>query len=133
MLTICHCMTLIIVLPDLTFYTMICDHNFRSSRPEVFLEISQNSPESTCARVSFLIFLRVFDFEYWAKLDKSGKKSRKNFSEVSEFSTWPAASLISEKSSKYQENIFLSFPSLFDLVMKLLVILFITKDYAFYN
>ena len=27
----------------------------RSSRPEVFLEISQNSQENTCARASFLI------------------------------------------------------------------------------
>ena len=29
----------------------------RSSRPEVFLEISQNSQENTCARVSFFATL----------------------------------------------------------------------------
>ena len=39
-------------------------HSFRSSRPEVFckkvfLEISQNSEENNCARVSFLIKLQA--------------------------------------------------------------------------
>ena len=32
----------------------------RSSRPEVFLEMSQDSQENTCARVSFLIKLQVW-------------------------------------------------------------------------
>ena len=40
------------------------NQNFRSSRPEVFckmvfLEFSQNSQENTCARVSFLVKLRL--------------------------------------------------------------------------
>ena len=32
---------------------------FRSSHPVAFLEISQNSQENTCARVSFLIKLQA--------------------------------------------------------------------------
>ena len=43
----------------------VLDRNTRSSRPEVFckkvfLEISQNSQENTCASVSFLIKLQVY-------------------------------------------------------------------------
>ena len=33
--------------------------SFRNSHPEVFLEISQNSQENNCARVSFVIKLQV--------------------------------------------------------------------------
>ena len=37
----------------------IISHWNRSSRPEVFLKIPQNSQENTCGRVSFLIKLQV--------------------------------------------------------------------------
>ena len=38
------------------------DRSYRSSRPEVFLKISQNSQENTCARVSVLIKLQACNF-----------------------------------------------------------------------
>ena len=38
----------------------------RSSRPEVFLEISQNSLENTCVRVSF--FNKIAEFRPWQDL-----------------------------------------------------------------
>ena len=37
---------------------------YRSSHPEVFLKISQNSQENTCARVSFLIKLQAPAYVY---------------------------------------------------------------------
>ena len=39
----------------------------RSSRPEVFLEISQNSQENTCARVSFLIKFQAWAYNFIKK------------------------------------------------------------------
>ena len=43
----------------------------RSSRPEVFSEISQNSQENTCcARVSFLIKLQASDLQLYSLLKK---------------------------------------------------------------
>ena len=54
---------------------------FRSSRLEVFLQISQNSQESTCARVSFLInfikketLVHVFSCEF-CKIFKNAEKT----------------------------------------------------------
>ena len=42
---------------------------FRSSRPEVFSEISQHSQENTCARVSFLIKLQAWGLQLYQKRD----------------------------------------------------------------
>ena len=42
----------------------------RSSVKKVFLEISQNSHEKTCARVSFLTKLQVFSCEF-CKISKN--------------------------------------------------------------
>ena len=47
---------------DFSKETMELRKQFRSSRPEVFLKISQNSQENTCARVSFLIKLQACNF-----------------------------------------------------------------------
>ena len=43
-------------------YFLYNNTNARSSRPEVFLEISKNSQKNTCARVSFLIKLQACNF-----------------------------------------------------------------------
>ena len=49
-------------------YVFLCE--YRSSRPKVFLnkvflEISQNSQENTCARVSFLIKLQALSLQHY--------------------------------------------------------------------
>ena len=45
---------------------------FRSSRPEVFSEISQHSQENTCARVSFLIKLQASGLRLWLRDSGAG-------------------------------------------------------------
>ena len=40
-----------------------------NSRPEVFLEITQNAQENTCVRVSFLIKLQASDRKLYQKKD----------------------------------------------------------------
>ena len=47
------------LLLDLEVKVGMLNQMYRSSRPEVFLDISQNSQENTCARVSFLIKLQA--------------------------------------------------------------------------
>ena len=41
----------------------------KQKQPEVFCEISQNSEENTCARVSFLIKLQILDLKLYLKKD----------------------------------------------------------------
>ena len=65
----CDCEPRFTFLPDYLYmyFRFWRAHFFRSSRPEVFLEISQNSQENTCVRVSFLIKLQAETYNFIKK------------------------------------------------------------------